>query len=368
MYHSIRQVLTGTKALDEKIKYQFICLMIGSVHVLFTLFFLTSRLMFLTVYNILVVLFYFSMVFVIAKKGSSKAVFLSAYVEILVHAMLATVLVGWDYGFVSYMVPLIPMSFYMSYTIPDLKKYMLKIPLICSGLIIGIYFSTNGIVTMRGAYYPEVTSVQVMHKVYILNQLIVFLFLSMVAFLFSLEIRYMQYHLEEENVSLSRIANFDALTRLLNRRSMNIQLKQILEETESQGEESRPFCLIMTDIDDFKKVNDTYGHSFGDEVLVEVAAVLQSNVREQDRVCRWGGEEMLILLRSNMEVARGVAQRICTDMASTVISADGQEVSVTLTIGVAEYQKGETIRTMIETADQRMYRGKRSGKNCVVWN
>jgi diguanylate cyclase (GGDEF)-like protein len=191
------------------------------------------------------------------------------------------------------------------------------------------------------------------------------MFLCTVALLFSLEIRFMQRHLEEENISLSRMANFDALTHLMNRRSMNIQLKQVLDETEIMGED---FCLIMADIDDFKKVNDTYGHSKGDEVLVEVARVLQSNVREQDKVCRWGGEEMLILLRSNMDIAKGVAQRICSDMSQTKIENGENPIYVTLTLGVSAYEKGITIRNMIETADQRMYRGKRSGKNCVVWN
>ena len=367
MYHSIRQIFAGTKEIDEKIKYQLICVLIGSVHLFFTLFFLYCRLPVLTVYNVLVVLFYFSMVFVIAKKGSNKTVFVSVFVEILVHAVLATLLIGWNYGFITYTIPLLPMSFYMAYTIPDLKKSMVKIPLICSLIVMFIFFMTNGLITRYGSYYQDVTTDKVTHRVYMLNLLVVFLFIGTVAMLFSLEIRFMQYHLEEENFSLSRIANYDALTKLLNRRSMNIQLKQVLEEIES-SDASESFCLIMADIDDFKKVNDTFGHSFGDAVLIEVAGVLQSNVREADRVCRWGGEEMLILLRGNMEVARSVAQRICTDMADTVIESGDNRISVTLTLGVSEYQKGESIRTMIETADQRLYRGKRGGKNCVVWN
>ena len=367
MIHRIRQILNGVKEIDEKIKYQFICVMIGSVHLLFMLFFLYCKLPVLFFYNVFVVLFYFIMTFVIARIGSNKAVFLSIFAEILIHAILATVLIGWDYGFVNYMVPLIPTSFYMAYTVPSMKKNMVSIPIICSAIVFIVFFGVNGFVTLNGPVYGNVTPEFVKHKVYLFNILVVFLFLWTVAMLFSLEIRYMQHHLEEENFSLSRMANYDALTKLLNRRSMNIQLKQVLDETEN-SEDDAAFCLIMTDIDDFKKVNDTYGHSFGDEVLVEVAGVLQSNVREEDRVCRWGGEEMLILLRNNMDVARSVAQRICSDMAATVIESGENKVNVTLTLGVSEYKKGESIRTMIETADQRLYRGKRSGKNCVVWN
>ncbi len=365
MIHSIRQVFAGTKEIDEKLKYQAISLMIGSVHLMFVLFFWTYHLTFLMTYNICIVLFYLTMVAMIAKKGASAWVFICIYLEILSHGVIATLLMGWDFGFINYNIPLIPMSFYMSYTIPTLKRRMLSIPLIASLVVLVGYFLTNGICFINGPVYKDVVPEHVMHIVFMLNMLAIFMFLCTVALLFSLEIRFMQRHLEEENISLSRMANFDALTHLMNRRSMNIQLKQVLDETEIMGED---FCLIMADIDDFKKVNDTYGHSKGDEVLVEVARVLQSNVREQDKVCRWGGEEMLILLRSNMDIAKGVAQRICSDMSQTKIENGENPIYVTLTLGVSAYEKGITIRNMIETADQRMYRGKRSGKNCVVWN
>ncbi len=365
MIHTIRQVLNGTKEIGERFRYQFLCAMSGGVHIFFTLFFLYAHVTILTVYNAVAVLFYFTTVFLLGKIRCVGRIFLCVFLEILTHVILATLLVGWGYGFVNYLVPMLPMSFYIAFMIPSLKKYMLTIPAVCSAAILIVFLALDGFATMNGPIYGNVTSDSVMHKVYLINIVLVFLFLWAAAMLFSIEIRYMQRHLEEENLSLSRMANYDALTKLLNRRSMNILLKQAVEDF---GEGDDSFCLIMADIDDFKKVNDTYGHSFGDEVLIEVAGVLQSNVREGDRVCRWGGEEMLILIRSNMEVARNVAQRICSDMAATFVESGDKKVSVTLTLGVAEHKKGETIRASIETADQRLYRGKRAGKNCVIWN
>ncbi len=366
MIHTLRQILQGTKEMDEHRKYQGISLMFALVHFMFVIMFYCVGVRTLFYYNIGVVAFYLLLIFIIEHQKRYTLIFISAFVEILVHSSMASLMLGFSLGFMNYTVALVPMSFYIGYTLPYIKKKLL-VPLAFSLIVILTYFTVLFSYLKRGAYYADALSIKQQSVIFSFNSFLIFLFLGTVAFLFSVEVRFMQYHLEEENISLTKMANFDALTHLLNRRSMNIHLKQIMDEMELQ-EEDEPFCLIIADIDNFKKVNDTYGHSKGDEVLVEVANVLQSNVREMDKVCRWGGEEMLILLRSNMETARSVAQRICSDMAMTQIENGEDPISVTLTLGVSEYAPGETVRTLIETADQRLYRGKHSGKNCVVWN
>lgn len=173
----------------------------------------------------------------------------------------------------------------------------------------------------------------------------------------------MRKSLERENRNLGEIANYDPLTNLLNRRSMNAQMKQAVE---AANEDSQPFCLIMGDIDNFKKVNDIYGHACGDTVLISVAKVISQNVRNGDAVCRWGGEEILILVKENEEIACQVAERICKDISHTVVKHDQIELSVTMTLGVAPYREGETIRSIIDEADKHLYYGKNHGKNQVV--
>ncbi len=373
MIQAIMQVLTGTDERSEKLKYTSICGMIGAVHLAFTIIFFASGVRIPALYNVGAVLFYIAASVIIAKSRIYMSVFAAAFIEIMLHSCLMTVLLGWNVGFMSYTVSLIPLAFYMTYTIKRLRGRIM-IPVIISLIV----FACNFCILAVTEIYEPVLSGQMpdvyAYGTYVFNLLLTFAFLIIVAVLFSVEIRYMQYHLETENISLSRMANFDTLTRLMNRRSMNVQLKQVMDDIELNGlDENSRFCLMMTDIDDFKKVNDTYGHAKGDEVLVEVARVLQSNVREEDKVCRWGGEEMLILLRSGIDVAKSVAQRICSDMEGTqidMITEDGTQepISVTLTIGVAEFSQGDSVRSLIELADQRLYLGKRSGKNCVVWN
>jgi diguanylate cyclase (GGDEF)-like protein len=123
----------------------------------------------------------------------------------------------------------------------------------------------------------------------------------------------------------------------------------------------------MMDIDDFKKVNDTYGHDCGDEVLKYVAHTISTGVKKNDYVFRWGGEEILVLLATDYQTAMRVADRIRKDISETPVQYRGQiSVPVTITIGLSPYVAGVTIQQMMEDADAKLYYGKRHGKNRVV--
>jgi diguanylate cyclase (GGDEF)-like protein len=94
---------------------------------------------------------------------------------------------------------------------------------------------------------------------------------------------------------------------------------------------------------------------------------VSNNVREQDYVCRWGGEEMLVLLKTDKDTAVSVAERICKEVSENAVEYKGENVGVTLTLGVSQYQNGENIRTIIDRADKNLYYGKNHGKNQVVF-
>ena len=163
---------------------------------------------------------------------------------------------------------------------------------------------------------------------------------------------------------LEKYANYDTLTHLLNRRTMDSLLKKVIKQ--SQKEKST-FCIIMADIDDFKHVNDTYGHDFGDEVLKYVAHSILTGVKKTDYVFRWGGEEICIMLKAPKEQAQSAAERIRKDIADDRLKYKKEEaVGVTVTMGVSEYHDGLTIKDMMEDADAKLYYGKRHGKNQVV--
>ncbi len=162
---------------------------------------------------------------------------------------------------------------------------------------------------------------------------------------------------------LEKYANYDTLTHLLNRKSMGNYLQEAYREAKT-GKTS--FCLLMMDIDDFKKVNDTYGHDAGDEVLQFVAKTVSCGVKKDDYVFRWGGEEILVILNTDVELAVSAAERIRADIARTPVSYGDKQIPVTITIGIAPYRNGASIKDLMDEADAKLYWGKHNGKNRVV--
>jgi diguanylate cyclase (GGDEF)-like protein len=167
------------------------------------------------------------------------------------------------------------------------------------------------------------------------------------------------------NAQLERLATTDALTGLHNRRYL--QRSMDFELVRAQRAE-HPFCLLMMDIDHFKKVNDTWGHAVGDQVLVEVARLLQENLRTTDLRARWGGEEFVaLLLDSDREAGMHTAEKIRSVIERTAIEAGlDQPVRVTISIGVACFpDDGVEERKLFAHADDALYRAKEGGRNRV---
>ncbi|NOZ13598.1 MAG: GGDEF domain-containing protein [Acidobacteria bacterium] len=156
----------------------------------------------------------------------------------------------------------------------------------------------------------------------------------------------------------------DALTGLPNRRSM---LEALEVESLRYERNKIDFALLMTDVDDFKEVNDNYGHEAGDIVLKEISDIFRRYVRQSDAVCRWGGEEFFFLLRdTDLHGAQKVAEKIRKGVAEAVIPWRGENLKVTVTIGVSSFSvAGRDIQQAIRHADHAMYAGKKAGKNRV---
>lgn len=362
-FHVVRQVLNGNLAMDNRIKYRGISIAISVIHMFYAITFGKYSVEPLFYYNIGATIFYLYHVVVTISKERYVLFYISSFVEIIFHAAMAVILLGWDWGFMTYTIALIPVAYYLTYTMPQFKD-RISIPVISSVSVVVSYVLVRAFCGRVEPFYPTQhlpNNMQI--SFYYFNTIITFALMVVFCTLFATEIRYMQRQLELENRRLGELANFDPLTHLMNRRSMNVQLQSAHDVALSVGQ---MFCVMLVDIDDFKKVNDTYGHDCGDEVLVSIANTISGDVREDDAVCRWGGEEILILIKADLDIARQVAERICKDVRETVVEHNDVKVSVTLTIGVADYKKNQTIRSMIEEADRNLYYGKHNGKNQVV--
>ncbi|MBQ7514765.1 MAG: GGDEF domain-containing protein [Schwartzia sp.] len=175
-------------------------------------------------------------------------------------------------------------------------------------------------------------------------------------------VRAVSAELEESNRSLAWLAQRDRMTELLNRGEIEALLARSLA---LEAEAMPVFSVLMVDVDDFKTINDTYGHETGDEALKGVANVLKQSIRQNDAAGRWGGDEFLVILvKTRLEVARSVAQRIQQSMSNLHVLPDGKRI--TLSIGVTESAMGDTPLTLFHRVDQALYQSKRiKGKNQI---
>jgi diguanylate cyclase (GGDEF)-like protein len=163
---------------------------------------------------------------------------------------------------------------------------------------------------------------------------------------------------------LEELVRTDALTGLANRRTFMTHLEV---ESHRAIRYQRPFCLILCDIDHFKKINDTWGHPAGDEVLAEVGRILRTMTRKQvDVPARIGGEEFVILLpETRLPEAHKVAEKISTQLRGHAFHVDGEHFSITQSIGIAEAVDASP-EHVLRRADRNLYRAKRAGRDKVV--
>ncbi len=176
------------------------------------------------------------------------------------------------------------------------------------------------------------------------------------------------YNLKQELIKkyeqLAKFALTDPLTGLLNRRA-------VLNFLEAEGGRinrgGKSSVIILCDIDDFKAINDTYGHDAGDFVLTNVSNIMRQSVRINDNAARWGGEEFLIVLSEiNMKDGMIVAEKIRSSIDSFLFSFNNIEMHITITAGMTIYNAQKPVENSIAIADKALYKGKNEGKNRII--
>lgn len=160
------------------------------------------------------------------------------------------------------------------------------------------------------------------------------------------------------------VALHDPLTGLLNRRAI---LDQMNYEYIRTKRNKNIFSIMFVDIDHFKKVNDTYGHDFGDQVIIETGKIIKNILREQDMISRWGGEEYVLFFPDSPDkVMSDVSSRILAEIRSHTHVFNTEEIHITVSIGIACYKEGDSVDDVINRADACLYKAKQQGRNCVV--
>lgn len=169
--------------------------------------------------------------------------------------------------------------------------------------------------------------------------------------------------LKAELQTQTSLATVDELTKLNNRRHLNIEAPKLIARAAKTG---TPFSLIIFDLDFFKRINDTWGHNYGDKVLILCAGIIKESARTTDLAVRLGGEEFLLVLPGlGLNTAAQVAERVRHSIATTKITIRGDTLPVTISGGAAELRSGEDMTDLIGRADKALYRAKQSGRNKI---
>jgi diguanylate cyclase (GGDEF)-like protein/PAS domain S-box-containing protein len=169
--------------------------------------------------------------------------------------------------------------------------------------------------------------------------------------------------LEQANQKLQQQTLLDELTRVKNRKAYNLKIKSLLAVYERY---QTSFAIISIDIDDFKDINDNFGHDVGDTVLQNFGALLENNIRETDHLFRIGGEEFVILSESKTKVdAIKLAEKLRLIVASTPLLS---QINVTISLGICEVTKGDSPNSIAKRVDNLLYEAKTHGKNKVTYH
>ncbi|MBE5925179.1 MAG: GGDEF domain-containing protein [Lachnospiraceae bacterium] len=261
---------------------------------------------------------------------------------------------GWSAGMQNYYIIILMLCFFAVPGKPAYKFVLASIVLVARIATIGIYGGVKPI--------AEIASIQ--DKILqISNISAVYIAIILISYIYSHDENEAEGKLMKYNDKLKKEAGTDQLTGLVNRRRALEYLQELRDASFSSF-----ISIAMGDIDFFKKVNDTYGHDAGDEVLKSVANTMKEVCGSKGLVSRWGGEEFLIIFVDvNGDDAFIDMEKLRREISKRTIVVGEQKINITMTIGLTEYNIKKNIENAIKEADEKLYLGKTNGRNQVVY-
>lgn len=355
--------------IKSRLKYQIMFFACALLHTIFFLIFSIMEIYMLMTFNIISVSFYIVGAYACGTDNFEKNAFkwsIAVYSEINLHAIACTIHLGYETYFFLYTMLGLSISAYMLFFCCD-RKIFFKMMMVNLIILLAALAGCQLYLAMRPPTYTYFFNKSLSDKATSYIRLMNITFSTLAIFIFSvmfvIEINLLIRKLNAAYDKLSYTAMHDSLTGLYNRHSLR-------DFFESLSESTNDYCIALGDIDNFKRVNDTYGHDCGDRVLVTVSDIIKDSMEEQDIACRWGGEEILIIMRGGRDVClkrmKGIRERI----NASVVEAGSRTISVTMTFGFADchemVDKENKIDAMVILVDGRLYVGKKSGKNVII--
>ena len=334
---------------------------LGVYHIYLTILFFLEKIYPLAIYNAISAIFYLLFVRILIKKRNFTISSILSFCEISLAAIVSSLCIGNETGFSAYNIATIVGIFYVTYTVPSFKENLL-IAYSFSALSM-VCFILNYVMSFYITPMFPLKNISLVRILYISNNIICCVMMIIYCYLLVDTIKNGNHQLEMKYSEIDELSNKDPLTHLNNRKTMNSLLEENIENLRLSG---KRFCIAIGDLDNFKYINDTYGHKVGDAVLVAVACRIMNCIRENDSICRWGGDSFLLLINESIESASMISERIRNSIEEEPIKIGDTQISITITFGVCESIPGYKLNELLQEAEDNLHHGKQNGKNQII--
>ncbi len=311
----------------------------------------------LIIFNILSVIVYAFCIF-LCRYGHIMPVYISIILEVTSYTFFSSYFIGLRCGTYCFLFSIVPIIIYFgSYLFKGFSRMIIVLMLMLNfGVFVFLYIRLSDMPPIIDTS-PAIRLILVIFSAFVMVFSTIF-YNTIYIYTSENEVNV----LEKKNEQLSVDATEDELTSLLNRRGFLPVIEDLMKDKNNH------FCIAFCDIDNFKRINDTYGHDGGDEVLRHIASMIKREMHGC-QVCRWGGEEIVILMKDyDLAVAKEKMEYLRKSIEASQTVFFNKYITATITIGLEEssedYNEPDDI---IKVADERMYYGKQHGKNIVIW-
>lgn len=331
--------------------YSRIVLLALGAHVAFAVVFISLKIYPMMLYNFFSIAFYLVLYRILKPKLYSVAV-AAVHLEVALFSAVTTLYLGPEPGYTFYLIALCALVYFCPYRNIYIPYYFATAELAVF-LALKIYYMSHEAIA-------PITSPLINQVLYCLNAAACVYVILYAAYITNLSAIFARQELMKKNLNLQNLLHHDDLTRLYTR-------NYLAERFEKAQNASEPMALVMTDIDNFKHINDTYGHPCGDYVLFTISTIMKTVCPSGTDIARWGGEEFVLLFHnSNKEEILASVQNLRETIAAYEFQFEEHEFQVTATFGVGYSDERGMLNSLVSLADERMYRGKQTGKNRVI--
>ena len=303
-------------------------------------------------FNNLCSVVYYSVVFIfVAQRKRYGLTVALIHIETYLFVTIQTILFGWDAGFYMFLAGMASLVYFC----PFRSRF---IPYLFSLFHILLFYILHFYTSNSIPYLHD--SKEVIQILFLFNSISSFIVILYAAYVSKVSAIVGRQELLEENENLQKLSNYDQLTGLYSR----LYLKQCYGECKSSRS-----VLAIGDIDDFKHVNDTYGHICGDYILKELADMMRTHLDPNTFLCRWGGEEFIIIFPDNsLYETADMLTAFCKIVEKHLFCYENVTIPITITFGISRGMVNTPLAKWIDTADSMLYKGKQTGKNKVVYD